>query len=244
MSCPDKDILMKFFLGETEENELSIMMKHLDECEKCRKEIENLSFMKEKIISEGEPDIPKSFLHKYHRKLGEIFNYRHILIDSVTVKVLKYAAILIIGVVIGQYVRVMNQSSGNIATESTVSESHTYFTNLASIHNYLQQMEMFLLEVENTDFSTTAHEVALMSMENETLEELLNKTKEIKSSIGVTKKEFHDFLKSLEVTLSQISNSEVSKKVLTLRKLQENIKREQLIRELVKYKNQYFISRM
>jgi len=246
MICPEKDVLIQFVMNELDSGKELEILNHLEKCRTCKSEIDEFIGVRDSLILKNEPVISLSVLKSYRKKLKDTFSfgkYENRLQDLFAVKILKYAAILFIGMVIGQYIHFNNLTQRSDFSEGVVSEK-VYLTNIDNIRNYLQKTAILFLEIENIDLTEAQKEKILLSYEQNTVEELLKRTVEIRSSLSQTRKEFRDFLNSLEDTLTKIAQYDLTVSLTELKNLQERIREDKIVIELEKYKQKYSISRM
>jgi len=128
MNCNEiKDMMTLYIDGELEDKEKKIFEEHIEDCEGCRKELEDYKKIISMLQNMTEEDPPKGYCNRLHEKLLKAKAKSKI---SVRSKWMKYGSIAAIFVLVISAVYVASITDGFRGSKNKKSESNTSYDSL------------------------------------------------------------------------------------------------------------------
>ncbi len=213
-SCSRQKELMRLLLGEFTAEAAEELRRHAEECPFCGKEYRQLTAVHELLKAAPRPQPPEELYREYMRSLRVRFEpkkqpfferlFRRLPAFSLKGAPLQvglgYAAVLVIGILIGTLLHRPEPAPTTVALSSTAADEQTRL-----IADYLAGSEVLLLSLLNTPADSLRHEDWLFNRESARM--LLSRMPSIQRNPLLSEDETARMLLAhIELVLLEISN--------------------------------------
>lgn len=219
-NCDRKYDAVDYFFNEMTDEQRKKFEKHVNECEQCRKQLDELVSVSKQVEKYQRPKPDENLLRQYQRDLEneyfrengfrfqlEKLKRKFITRPSLGIRLAEAFAILLIGIFIGKMTLWKSEQmpddfhSENVAITSTAAEA-------LLLNNYLQEAEMILLDVANLD-PVADHSLILDLKKIAEYRRLLQKTLLCREHAQqINNEKLGDLINQIELILIELCNIE------------------------------------